>query len=244
MRDVPSSSCALAHQWCRHLRTTCTSLALTIAAGCQKASLPNATTAAPKIAAAEAAPAPDTATAAIAADSDWIRTPAGLYHRSCVHEIPEGAVVKKDSVRRRDGTSYALPVCRFKARSTFRPAVLYGPSNVSTAPVSVPAAPNFVAHVLNARRESGVSPAIGSYSQLDLDVAIAPATDGNAVVIVDKNARVYTRHETRGLSVVAADSIAVGDVLEVWHNGNAGSGTVQWPPNPPVYHAVQIVIRR
>lgn len=238
------SSFALAHHRCRCLRTAYPTLALIIFTGCQKASLPNATTAAPQIAAAAAAPAADSATAAIAADTDWIRTPAGLVHRSCVHEIPEGAVVRKDSVRRRDGTTYALPVCRFKARSNFGPAVRYGPASVSTAPVSLPAAPNFVVHVVNARRESGISPALGPYSQLDLDVAIASATDRNAVVIVDKIARVYTRHGTGGLIVVTADSIAIGDLLEVWHNGNASSGTVQWPPAPPAYFAIQIVIQR
>src|SRR3982074_3371885 len=111
MRDLAASSSALVHHWCGHLTTAYATLALTIATGC-KTTLPHRTAPSPKSATAAASPDPDSATAAIAADTDWIRTPAGLYHRSCVHEIPDGAVVGMDNVvRRRDGTSYTLPPC-------------------------------------------------------------------------------------------------------------------------------------
>lgn len=50
---------------------------------------------------------------------DYVATPAGLYHRSCVHEIPMGATVGRDRVvRRRDGSTYRLPTCSFAPRPT------------------------------------------------------------------------------------------------------------------------------
>jgi len=51
---------------------------------------------------------------ALAADdtSDLILTPGGLYHRSCVHEVPDGAIVGANGViRRRDGTAFQVQSC-------------------------------------------------------------------------------------------------------------------------------------
>lgn len=45
----------------------------------------------------------------------YIATPAGTWHRSCVHEIPKGARVEKADgnrrVRRADGTTFVIPPC-------------------------------------------------------------------------------------------------------------------------------------
>lgn len=39
-------------------------------------------------------------------------TPAGWYHKSCVHEIPNGARVSASGlVKRRDGTTFQIPAC-------------------------------------------------------------------------------------------------------------------------------------
>ncbi len=47
---------------------------------------------------------------------DYVVTPAGWWHRSCVHAIPKGAKVLRDRhVRREDGTTYRLPQCRHPA---------------------------------------------------------------------------------------------------------------------------------
>lgn len=48
-----------------------------------------------------------------ALQAGYIQTPAGLYHPSCVHEIPAGARVNRrlDVVTRRDGSRYTLPLC-------------------------------------------------------------------------------------------------------------------------------------
>ena len=50
----------------------------------------------------------------------YVPTPAGWLHKSCVHEIPDGARVMARSrvVARRDGTSYQVPRCRYPAYST------------------------------------------------------------------------------------------------------------------------------
>lgn len=45
---------------------------------------------------------------------DYVATPHGWYHRSCVHEIPSGARVDAGGlVTRRDGSTYAIPKCLY-----------------------------------------------------------------------------------------------------------------------------------
>lgn len=46
--------------------------------------------------------------------ADYVTTPAGLYHRSCVHEVEPGAVIERDGrVRRPNKTSYRVPDCLY-----------------------------------------------------------------------------------------------------------------------------------
>lgn len=85
-------------------------LLLTLGAACTDAVAPGPT-------------APERASAAIEITSaileDYFPTPAGFYHKSCVHQIPMRATVDRDRVvHRRDGTTYRLPTCRFAPRST------------------------------------------------------------------------------------------------------------------------------
>ncbi len=48
---------------------------------------------------------------------DYIATPAGYYHRSCVHEIPRGAQVDSAGlVTRGDGSRYQVPTCQHLPR--------------------------------------------------------------------------------------------------------------------------------
>ena len=52
-------------------------------------------------------------------DTGWVATPAGWYHRSCVHEIPNGAhVSKNDVVTLSNGSAYQLPSCAYPHYST------------------------------------------------------------------------------------------------------------------------------
>jgi hypothetical protein len=45
---------------------------------------------------------------------DYVHTPAGLYHKSCVPEIEDGASVDEHLlVTRADGTTYQLPDCQY-----------------------------------------------------------------------------------------------------------------------------------
>ena len=57
-------------------------------------------------------------TAITAAQGDYVATPAGWYHRSCIHEIPAGARVDRRHglVTRRDGSTYQLPTCLYPPR--------------------------------------------------------------------------------------------------------------------------------
>ncbi len=50
---------------------------------------------------------------------DYVSTPAGWYHRSCVHEIPDGALADASGrVTRKDGTTYQIPKCQYPSYPT------------------------------------------------------------------------------------------------------------------------------
>lgn len=67
--------------------------------------------------------------------SDYIQTPAGLYHRSCVHEVQNGTKVdERMRATRRDGSRIQIPTCQYLPKRTppsDSPAssVLLGPTN-------------------------------------------------------------------------------------------------------------------
>ena len=78
---------------------------LTLAGACKDSGAPRATL--PQM-------EDQTVTATTAQSDEYVRTPAGLYHKSCVHEIPIGARVNVQRVvHKRDGKSYVLPTCNF-----------------------------------------------------------------------------------------------------------------------------------
>lgn len=71
-----------------------------------------------------------TEVALVSAQGDYVATPAGWYHRSCVHEIPDGA--RWDTagvVTRRDGSVYRIPPCAYASYPLNQP-----PSGVGMAP--------------------------------------------------------------------------------------------------------------
>jgi hypothetical protein len=50
---------------------------------------------------------------ALAPRADYVRTPVGWYHGSCVHEIPSGAsVLPGNVIKRPDGSTYQIPTCQ------------------------------------------------------------------------------------------------------------------------------------
>jgi hypothetical protein len=54
--------------------------------------------------------------------ANYVTTPAGLYHRSCVHEIPNGARVDRNVVTLLTGVTYQIPDCLYPSLSNFRAA--------------------------------------------------------------------------------------------------------------------------
>lgn len=49
---------------------------------------------------------------AVVDTNEYILTPTGYYHRGCVHEIPDGAVIgAAGEIRRKDGTTFTIPPC-------------------------------------------------------------------------------------------------------------------------------------
>ncbi len=61
----------------------------------------------------------NTSTTLAATQSEYIATPRGLYHRSCVHEIPRGARVDASGlVTRADHSTYQIPKCAYASNQT------------------------------------------------------------------------------------------------------------------------------
>lgn len=65
---------------------------------------------------------PSAALDQVTGGEEWIATPAGWYHRSCVHEIAAGATFRPADLRvtRSDGTGYQLPPCAYPHYSVLR----------------------------------------------------------------------------------------------------------------------------
>jgi len=62
----------------------------------------------------------------------YMATPAGLYHMSCVHEIPERATLTRENVvHLSNGKSYGLPECQYPAFTS-----LPGRANPPAGPLS------------------------------------------------------------------------------------------------------------
>jgi hypothetical protein len=112
------------------------------------------------------------------------------------------------------------------------------------APMPAATSPNFVARVVMMCRETAIGPSVGPYSQVNLVVAIAPAAIGNAGLVVDEATQLDMRGGAGGMSRAPADSIIVGDELEVWHDGRPAMGAVQSPVGTPVYLAKRVIIDR
>lgn len=109
-------------------------IVIALASACDRAPAPYATAPRPPSASKDNVPQENTALAE--GDSDWVRTPAGILHRTCVHEIPRGAVLGRERVvRRHDGSSYTLPACKYAARWTV-------PGRLSSRPPSGDVGPN------------------------------------------------------------------------------------------------------
>ena len=67
------------------------------------------------------------ATAVVAPQGDYVITPSGWYHRSCVHEIPHGARVAIGGlVTRADRSTFAIPRCLYPSYRTIPPNALGG----------------------------------------------------------------------------------------------------------------------
>jgi len=82
---------------------------------------------------------------------DYVYTPAGLYHRSCVHELPAGARVNGNEIIHRDGSMTLLPTCHFPhySRHAGNPAATDLPQAAATRQhkAHYPTANNWIEYV-------------------------------------------------------------------------------------------------
>lgn len=85
-------------------------LAVAVAVGCKDTAMPVAPIATPSRSTVGEQVSP-------AASGDLVATPDGWYHRSCVHEIPNGAHVDiHGQVHRKDGSAYQVSTCTHPGR--------------------------------------------------------------------------------------------------------------------------------
>jgi hypothetical protein len=69
--------------------------------------------------------------------SDYVATPAGWVHRSCVYEVPDGAVVDRNGIVHVAGAvTRALPPCQFPTRQALRGGPLVRPDGQSSKPTN------------------------------------------------------------------------------------------------------------
>ena len=102
--------------------------------------------------------------------------------------------------------------------------------------------PDLEAVVSKITYESFFSPA-GYVSQYAVWVAIPPSTTANAGLVIAASTPVFVRHDGV-LGRATAESIRVGDSIEVWRDSSVGYGAVQAPPDSPCYFATQVLILR
>jgi hypothetical protein len=83
-------------------------------------------------------------TTSIQTQDDYIATPAGWYHRSCIHEIAPGAVVDRrhGTVKRHDGSTYQLPTCLYPPRGVRRHTGVQAPTTNGWVESAVTAQPD------------------------------------------------------------------------------------------------------
>jgi hypothetical protein len=113
---------------------------------------------------------------------------------------------------------------------------------VITAPLNT-ASPNFTAVVSRVTYNSSISP-MGPLSQHEVWLTIPPSAMPNAGVVIGRNAPVLAQSGSGPATAVAACTIAIGDRVQVWHDGSAAYGSAQAPPESPAYFGTQLVIAR
>jgi len=59
-------------------------------------------------------PSATTSAAVAVSQGDYVATPAGWYHRSCVHQVPDSSLVDASGlVHRKDGSTFQIPKCLY-----------------------------------------------------------------------------------------------------------------------------------
>jgi hypothetical protein len=104
-------------------------------------------------------------------------------------------------------------------------------------------APDFGALVIQTTYQSFFAPSGFWVEQYAVWVAIPPSTTANAGVVVAVSRPVFVSKDGV-LARATADSISVGDSIQVWHDHRVGYGAVQAPPDSPCYSARQVLIVR
>ena len=115
-------------------------------------------------------------------------------------------------------------------------------SQTTANPATV--APKFAAVVSKVIFQSGPTPAGYSISQYDLWVIGPPSTTANAGVLVGEATPVFIRTSNGALTPAGGCAIAMGDALDVWHDGTLVVGSAQAPPGDTAFFATQVVIHR
>ena len=113
-------------------------------------------------------------------------------------------------------------------------------SSSGTPPLT--SVPDFAAVVTQVSHNVGIAPG-GHLDQYELFVAVPPATQANAGLILGRSSSVY-RQTAAGTYVTQPSAVVVGQTLDVWLASGPAYGSVEAPPGSPAYFVKQVVIRR
>jgi hypothetical protein len=152
------------------------------------------------------AAAPTPPQAAAAPQDEFVATPAGLYHRSCVYEVPAGARLERQEVIRfPDGTRRQVPPCAVPARATVTPQ---GPAASPAAPRAGVATPT-----INGWVEYTWATTASAYKRIIADWTVPPAPAGS----YGASGKVY--YTFPGLQ---SSTYIIQPVLQYGNNGSFG----------------------
>lgn len=160
----------------------------------------------------------------------YVATPAGLYHQSCVYEVPAGATVERGEViRMADGTSYQVPPCKYAAQSSLLP----GNNRVGSSTTSSVRPPT-----VNGWVEYTEAWASIAYKRIVADWNVPPNPTGS----YGASGKVY--YTFPGLQ---SDSFIIQPVLQYGNNGSYGGAywtITSWrcDTGPNCFHSTPVTV--
>ena len=105
--------------------------------------------------------------------AEYVQTPAGEYHRSCVHLLPDSAIASEQGIAMIDGSRRSVEPCHYPVYPRRRPVASTAPAPISTpglaAQLMPPTVSGWVEYVFTSADDSvctGGSCGSGAYADV------------------------------------------------------------------------------